>query len=90
MPCIIRNDIRRTTFKEGGVPHLLESSFPQKVDSLRARFNDSTNQQQWIPNINLAQLGLLIDKMPLCDYKSYLKQFFKDQISLDLAIAREA
>ena len=33
---------------------------------------------------------LLIDKMPLCDYKSYLKQFFKDQISLDLAIAREA
>ena len=37
-------------------------------------------------NINLAQLGLLIDKMPLCDYKSYLKQFLKDQISLDLAI----
>ena len=41
-------------------------------------------------NINLSQLGLLIDKMPLCDYKSYLKQFFKDQISLDLTIAREA
>ena len=38
-------------------------------------------------NINLAQLGILIDQMPLCDYKIYLKQYFKDQISKSLSIA---